>query len=180
MITLEARFCAVFSNEIFGKLVKFQRGYAGNGFLHRFFQNISEDFSSHSHFLDFRLADFGDFGYKVFDGSDRFINILGKVDKAQDELLLVEDALLEFLEEWLDEIDNINSVVTAKELYSGLKRIAMNQDIDFQFKTPRALSMKLCHQSKNLKRFFDFEIVKRSGRPHLYKFSKIDDPKISI
>jgi hypothetical protein len=123
---------------------------------------------------NFRMADFANFGYKIFNESDVFIETLRKMDRAQNEFLLEEDTLLEFLNLWLDKPNNQNRAVKALELLSELNRIANEQNIEFPFKSPMSLSMRLRNQEKNLQQYFKFTIDIAPGRANLFRFAKKD------
>jgi hypothetical protein len=134
-------------------------------------ENMDNEYSG-----SFRMADFANFGYKIYDGDEAFLETLRKMDKAQNEFLLEEDTLVEFLNLWLDNPNNQNRAVKSLELLSELKKIAKDKDLEFIYRNPTSLSMRLRNQEKNLQQFFKFTIDIGPGRANLFKFEK-KDPK---
>jgi hypothetical protein len=122
----------------------------------------------------FRMADFANFGFKIFNGDKAFIDVLHKMDRAQNSFLLEEDTLVEFLNLWLDNPLNSNRDVKSLELLSELKDIAKRKEIDFPYRNPTSLSMRLRNQEKNLQQFFKFTIDIGPGRANLFRFEKKD------
>ena len=120
----------------------------------------------------FRMADFADFGYKIYDGNHNFIKALEKMDEIQNEFLLEEDPIIDILDEWLEDPSNINKGVTAMDLLAEINRISRDKGLEFKLVSPKALSMKLRHQEKNIQQYFDFKIEKRPGNKNLFRFGK--------
>ena len=119
---------------------------------------------------NFRLADFADFGWKVADDRQIFMEILHKMDEEQSEFLLEGDPFVECLSTWLEFDGNEGKTVTANQLFESLRSIVDGEKTAFPYKSPRSLSMKLKHEESNLKTFFRFEMEKKKGYPNGYKF----------
>ena len=64
------------------------------------------------------MADFANFGFKIYNGSEAFIKALEKMDEKQNEFLLEEDSFMELLDEWLENPNNVDREVTAMDLVS--------------------------------------------------------------
>jgi hypothetical protein len=140
-----------------------------NWCIRRLKENKDNEYSG-----SFRMADFANFGYKIYNGDEAFLETLRKMDRAQNEFLLEEDTLVEFLNLWLDNPSNQNRAVKSLELLSELKKIAKDKDLEFIYRNPTSLSMRLRNQEKNLQQFFKFTIDIGPGRANLFKFEKKD------
>ena len=118
----------------------------------------------------YRMADFADFIYKVFDKDENVLCLLEKMDQEQQIFLFEDDPLIECIQIWLND-KNYGKLVSASNLFTSIVRIAKENNIILDKLSAISLGKRLTNERSNFNKLFDFTIQSRPGRAKMYVFN---------
>jgi DNA primase len=110
----------------------------------------------------FRMADWAELGWriaKIGGKAAEFLRLLEKMDRARSEFLIEDHPIVECLEAWIDNPDNVRREVKVSQLFEEFSAIAQEHKIAFGYKSPKSLGIQLRHILSNLSN--DFEVGER-------------------
>jgi hypothetical protein len=121
-----------------------------------------------------RLADFAALAHvigKVLGETDETVDEMLDAMEAEREALITEgDPLLDLLDRWLENQNNVGRQVVVNDLHKELSEIGKQYNRPF-FKSPSTLAQKLRGQS--LQKQFDARIVGTRGNAKIYEFRRL-------
>jgi hypothetical protein len=125
-----------------------------------------------------RLADFAALAHvigKVIGASyDEVSEMLTAMQAERDVLVTEGDPLVDLLDRWLENTNNVGKAVTAAELHRDLSNIAKQFNRSF-YKSPATLAQKL--RVHTLQKQFDVRVVGQRGNAKLYEFRRLKEDR---
>jgi|GEM_PF-796991 len=129
----------------------------------------------------FRMADFATFALRIADFQGCKEKVEGIFDLMVEEqavFTLEADELLEPLRRWASVKENQKREVLAKELFAELKKIAEEGKLEFHYKSPVSLGIKLNNLQQNLCTIMGVQIrTEANKKQKLYSFWLLEDDK---
>jgi hypothetical protein len=77
------------------------------------------------------------------------------MDRAQSEFLIEGNPMMECLEIWIENPNNVEREVKVSQLFDEFSTIALEHKIGFSFKSARSMGMHLRHVLSNFQNYFD-------------------------
>lgn len=145
----------------------------------RVLKNDTQQFTS-----TFRMADFAKIGWRIAKAlggvklGDHFIELLEKMDQERNEFLIEDNPIVELLDLWLK---REKKEVPTSELFSDLKDIAENENIEFDFRSARSFGMHFRHIVNNLREHYNIsESRDERTRSWRYKIELDAEPSAEL
>lgn len=96
---------------------------------------------------------------------------LHNMQSEREELVVENDSLIPILEMWLENIQNSDRWISAKELFSELKDVSLMRDTEFKYNKPQSLAKRIKNTNQVLKRKFMLDIMNDATKGvKIYKF----------
>lgn len=116
----------------------------------------------------FRMADFAQFGWQAIradyqlaseqqEMGDYWLQLLGKLDQAQDEELLSDNPIALALSIWLEQPSNQGQELKSAELYNQLVQVAEEHRIGLPYKSSRSFGRAMRNIVTNLATYFQVQ-----------------------
>jgi hypothetical protein len=125
-----------------------------------------------------RLADFAALAHVIGDvlgvTSDEVEGMLDAMQAERDVLITEGDPLIDLMDRWLENTNNIGRPVVATDLHRELSEIAKRYSRSF-YKSPATLAQKL--RAQPIQKQFDVRVVGQRGNAKLYEFRRLKEDR---
>lgn len=117
---------------------------------------ITQETKTSSH----RMADFVELGWKIASAvgcGEQFLDLMNKTTKDQTDFLVEDNPVFTCLSLWVNN-GNEGRFCTAGELFSVFQKVALDNNVPFNFKSALAFGKTLKNMISNLRQFFSVKV----------------------